>query len=60
MAVLAVVLVLVVAVAAALFTAFSSAASNELSVSYDRDSQVLDFRATAFTGEIVDSADLPL
>lgn len=52
-----VVLVLAFAVVAAVRTS-SRSAEDELMVAYDRDSQVLDFRAVTFRGDEVDSADL--
>ena len=53
------VLALGLAVVVAVDTASRSAAGGEeLAVSYDRESRVLDFRAAAFAGGEVDSADL--
>lgn len=57
-AAVAVALVLVGAVVAALVSSSGSAADDTSAVSYDRGSQVLDFRAAAFAGGTVDSAQL--
>ncbi len=53
------VLLLAVAVVAAVTTTSRSAAEGEgTAVSYDRESQVLDFRAATFSGGEIDSAEL--
>lgn len=54
----AVTLVLLAAVVAALVSTSGSAGDDAFPVSYDRDSQVLDFRAATFAGGTVDSAEL--
>jgi cytochrome c biogenesis protein CcmG/thiol:disulfide interchange protein DsbE len=54
----AVALVLVAAVAAALMSTARATGDGALAVSYDRDSQVLDFRGATFAGEVVDSDEL--
>jgi cytochrome c biogenesis protein CcmG/thiol:disulfide interchange protein DsbE len=57
-AVVAAALGLALAVFAALLTTSRGADGDTLSVSYDRDSQVLDFRGPTFAGGTVDSEEL--
>jgi len=49
---------LVLAVVAALVSTSRGGGDDALAVSYDRESQVLDFRAATFAGQEVDSAEL--
>jgi peroxiredoxin len=51
-------LTLVLAVVAALASTSRGGGGDALSVTYDREAQVLDFRAATFAGEEVDSAEL--
>jgi peroxiredoxin len=58
LAAVAVALVLLAAVAAALVSTARGTGDEALTVSYDRDSQVLDFRGATFAGDVVDSDEL--
>ncbi len=49
---------LIVATIAAIVSSTSGSAGDRLSVSYERDTQVLDFRGQSFAGETVDTDEL--
>ncbi len=54
----AVVIALIVATVAAVVSSTSGSTEDRLSVSYDRNTQVLNFRGQSFSGETVDTDDL--
>ncbi len=56
--VIAVAVALLVATVAAILSSTARPEDDSLSVSYDRDAQVLDFRGESFAGEVVDTDQL--